>query len=135
MKTFTFEKNNFIENDPNKKNILITLSQIETRQYTYGYVFPIVKVLQEKYNIYYFFEGGKKAIEILLVKLFQALSSDSSLSHSSSSLTIIAQSNPGPTYYPLHSLTTKQYGMWTENATCNPPRAPCNMQQHIPRAT
>ena len=64
MKTFTFEKNNFIENDPNKKNVLITLSQIETREYTYGYVFPIVKILQEKYNIYYFFEGGKKAIEL-----------------------------------------------------------------------
>ena len=64
MRTFTFEKNNFIENDTNKKNLLITLSQIETREYTYGYVFPIVKVLQEKYNIYYFFEGGKKAIEL-----------------------------------------------------------------------
>jgi len=64
MNKFKFEKNAFIENDPNKKNILITLSQIETREYTYGYVFPIVEILKEKYNIYYFFEGGKKAIEM-----------------------------------------------------------------------
>jgi hypothetical protein len=64
MKKFKFEKLNFVENDPSKKNLLITLSQIETREYTYGYVFPMVEVLKEKFNIYYFFEGGKKAVTL-----------------------------------------------------------------------
>lgn len=55
-----FEKINFIENNPDKKNILITISQMKTREYTYGYVYPLVEVLKEKYNVYYFYEGGKK---------------------------------------------------------------------------
>lgn len=62
MSKLTFEKNNFVENDPTKKNILITVSQLETREYTYGYVFPLVEILKEKYNVYFFFEGGLKAI-------------------------------------------------------------------------
>lgn len=63
MKKFKFEKINFIEPDLNKKNLLITISQIETREYTYGYIFPLIEVLKEKFNIYYFFEGGLKTIE------------------------------------------------------------------------
>jgi hypothetical protein len=55
-----FEKINFIENNPDKKNILITVSQLKTREYTYGYIYPLVEVLKEKYNVYYFYEGGKK---------------------------------------------------------------------------
>jgi hypothetical protein len=55
-----FEKLNFIENNPDKKNILITVSQLKTREYTYGYLYPLVEVLKEKYNVYYFYEGGKK---------------------------------------------------------------------------
>jgi hypothetical protein len=58
-----FEKIGFIENDPNKKNILITVSQMKTREYTYGYVYPLVEVLKEKFNVYYFYEGGLKHIE------------------------------------------------------------------------
>ena len=63
MKKFEFEKLNFVETDLNKKNILITLSQIKTREYTYGYVFPLIEILKEHYNIYYFFEGGIPAVE------------------------------------------------------------------------
>ncbi len=59
----TFEKNNFVEHDSNKKNLLITLSQIVTREYTYGYVFPLIEYLKDYYNIYTLFEGGKKQIE------------------------------------------------------------------------
>lgn len=55
-----WEKLNFIENNPDKKNILITISQLKTREYTYGYVYPLVEILKEKYNVYYFYEGGKK---------------------------------------------------------------------------
>lgn len=55
-----WEKLNFIENNPDKKNILISISQLKTREYTYGYIYPMVEVLKEKYNVYYFYEGGKK---------------------------------------------------------------------------
>ena len=55
-----WEKLNFIENNPDKKNILITVSQLKTREYTYGYLYPLVEVLKEKYNVYYFYEGGIK---------------------------------------------------------------------------
>lgn len=62
-KKFSFEKHNFVENDPEKKNILITVSQLVTREYTYGYMFPLVEVLQKKFNIYYFYEGGVKPLD------------------------------------------------------------------------
>lgn len=55
-----FEKLNFVENNPDKKNILITVSQLKTREYTYGYLYPLVEILKEKYNVYYFYEGGIK---------------------------------------------------------------------------
>ena len=54
MDNLTFEKNRFIENDPNKKNLIITVSQLETREYTYGYVFPMIEILKESYNVYFF---------------------------------------------------------------------------------
>jgi hypothetical protein len=60
-----FEKRSFIENDPQKKNVLITVSQLKTREYTYGYIFPLAEVLKEKYNVYYFYEGGLKDIQEL----------------------------------------------------------------------
>lgn len=59
----TFEKHNFLEKDVNKKNVLLVLSQINTREYTYGYVFPLIQILKEKFNIYIFFEGSKKTID------------------------------------------------------------------------
>jgi hypothetical protein len=65
MSKLTFEKNKFVENNPKKKNILITVSQLETREYTYGYVFPLVELLKEEYNVYFFYEGGLKAIDNL----------------------------------------------------------------------
>jgi len=65
MENLTFEKNQFIENDPIKKNVLITVSQLETREHTYGYVFPMIEILKESYNVYFFYEGGLKAINSL----------------------------------------------------------------------
>lgn len=55
-----YKKINFVKTDPNKKNILITASQLETKEYTYGYIVPLIDVLKENYNVYVLLESSSK---------------------------------------------------------------------------
>lgn len=55
-----YKKINFIGSNPDKKNILITASQLETREYTYGYIIPLIELLKEDYNVYVLLESNSK---------------------------------------------------------------------------
>ena len=55
-----YRKINFRVTDPNKKNILITVTQLEVRKYTYGYVIPLIDILKEKFNVYILLESHSK---------------------------------------------------------------------------
>jgi hypothetical protein len=58
-----YKKVNFIESDPNKKNLLFFCNQLDTKHYTYSYMFPMVDVLKEHFNIYFVLESTRTGIE------------------------------------------------------------------------